>query len=183
MERRECTELPSGPLTPPSQDKRFQLRDNLDIHCIPEVEAGVCLQQLGFACRAVECPELAGCQLGLSGLRVPHGSAVLLVPAGIPAVIPGLRACVQEAQAVKAGRSCTDQIQSFLTDEETEAQRAEEACPRSHSESAADSGLNQTFLTLKFGLVLSSGCHRASPSACCLCHSSGSASSEDWPWG
>ena len=116
-------------------------------------------------------------------LRVPHGSAVLLVPAGIPAVTPGLRACVQEAQAVRAGRSCTDQIQSFLTDEETEAQGAEEACPRLHSESAADSGLNQTFLILKFGLVLSSGCHRASPSACSLCQSSGSASSEDWPWG
>lgn len=53
----------------------------------------------------------------------------------------------------------------FLTDKEREAQRAEEACPR--SESAVDSGFEPDFPDSQFGSVLFSGPRMASPSACC----------------
>lgn len=149
MGHRECTELPSGPLTP-SQDKRFQLRDNLDIHFIPEVEAGVCLQQLGFARRAAERPELASCQLSLSGSEGPAG--VSSAPGscrhpgcdpGFEGLCPGGPGC-QSWKVLHRPDPRLDLV-SFLTDEETEAHRAKEACPRSHSESAADSGFEPDF--------------------------------------
>lgn len=153
----------------------------MDIHFIPEVEAGICLQQLGFARRAAECWKLAGCQLGLSGSEGPAGVSSAAGSCSHPGCDPGFEGLCPGGPGCQSWKVL--RRFSFLTDEETEAQRAKEACPRSQANQQQTQDLNQTFLTLKFGLVLSWGCIGLPllPAVCVTLP--GSASSKGWPWG
>lgn len=103
--------------------------------------------------------------------RGPEGSVVLLTPAGLPAVIPGLRVCVPEMSRLSELEVPAETRPSpLLTDWKPEAQRAEAAHPRSHSKSAADFAFKPRFLDS--GSMLFSGSYMLSPSACSLCYSS-----------
>lgn len=82
-------------------------------------------------------PELAGCQLGCLGSTGPGCSGVSGA-AGIPGSQRRSRLSELEGPTETSPRP-------LLTDQETEAQRAEEASPKSRSKSAADAGFKPHF--------------------------------------
>lgn len=120
-------------------------------------------------------PELAGCQLGCLGSAGPGCSGVSSA-AGIPGSQRHSRLSELEGPAETSPRP-------LLTDRETEAQRAEEASPRSRSRSVADAGFKPHFPGSQFGWVLFSGPRMASPLPAVCITLAGSALRARGRWG
>lgn len=116
-------------------------------------------------------------------LQVLDGSAVLLAPAGLLTAIQGWRGLASRMPRLSelAGPAET-RPSPLLTDKELEAQRAEEACPKSHSKWAADLAFIPHFpLSLVRGSFGGPIRLPLLPAVCVTLP--GSAPSKGWPWG